>query len=183
MYVLKTSVCLLALGALVPYAMIGCRSGEASGASQTAVSSPPPTMNSRFQTRNPRPCPSVKGRPSSAEAAALVQCTQDSVARDNIMLMQNVSVSVSRATQTRNIYDENDIDVSAALYPISGSMVVYNCATVNDVMNNAGNNCYVSESLKDPGYCYSNLAGDYRCKMGGGQSGFVHLADPPPTTY
>ena len=178
---LRSSLCVLVMGSVGfgTVASVGCRTSEAAG--QTSGGTP--ARNATFQTRDVRPCPSVRHRPSSAEAAALVQCTQDSVARDHIMLMQDVSVSVGAATQERPYDDQNDIDVRAVVYPISGSLVMHNCSIVDNVMNNGGKNCDVTESKNMTGLCYSNRAGDYRCRLGGGEGGFHKYSQPGPMGY
>jgi hypothetical protein len=141
------------------------------------------TMNPKFQSRNVRPCPSIRSAPSNAQAAALVQCTQDATYPDHIVLTENVVVSIGRSHALLKADQHEAIDNSAPVYDITGSEIMYNCQAVDNVKNNSGKNCQVALLSGMSGICYRIRSGDWRCMLGGGQSGWVRPQDPPPTIY
>jgi len=127
----------------------------------------------------------VKSAPSAAQAAALVQCSKEGLSSQFATLAQDVHVDLGSPRPFQMGIDgyNNDIDSKAQVIPIRGSLTMYICDQVDNVMNNKGKNCHVTPTTKMTGMCYKTSFGDYRCELGGGQGSTQVDAKPGPTAY
>lgn len=163
----------------------GCRSSNDTALAATvggAEISGPLTMNKLFGTRDPRQCVPVKHKPNEVEAAALIQCAQESQSHDYMTLYNNVRVSMagSRVYQYNADSGNSDIDTTAPVYPIRGAMDQYVCHQAGQVAPDQS--CLITHMGKASGSCVKTTFGDWHCSM-------LDLNSPPgtngpaPTTY
>jgi hypothetical protein len=143
----------------------------------------PPQMNANYQTRDARQCKPLATPPTQGQAAALIQCTMEQDRPTGLFLMQDVQVEVGVQRSYLGSIDSNlpEIDITAPIYPLSGSLKVYWCNPVG-LGNPAGGNCQVSPTPVAVGKCWKTTFGDWKCNLLGpapaSRSGL-----PGPMTY
>lgn len=157
--------CALLVGCAVSAGCNGSHEAVLAASNGASNISGPPTANALFGTRNPRQCQPVKQKPSEAEAAALLQCALEAQSHDYMTLYNNVSVSMagSRVYQYRADSGNADIDTTAAVYPIRGSMDQYVCHQAGQMAPDQS--CLITHMAKASGSCYKTTFGDWRCSM------------------
>jgi hypothetical protein len=82
-----------------------------------------------------------------------------------LYLAENMSAEISgegRAYDPQRDYFEN-IDTSALIYPISGSLLRYNCHVLDGT--NEGTSCETFLEDEASGACYKTTNGDWVCRM------------------
>ena len=132
------------------------------GSGDAGALSGPPTINPLFGARDPRKCAAVKHKPSEAEAAAMSQCAKENATNEMLLLWQNVQVQMggSRPYAYNSDSHYNNIDTTAALYPIRVTGDVYACGRESTT-------CVVQHATNSDGACYRTTFGDWNCWFGG----------------
>ena len=130
-------------------------------------------LAAKFGARDPKTCEDrtkpVRGVIASAQAAAYVVCSEESVSNTTLWLVENVAVQIGagRPFQMRtDAYD--DIDPSKPIYPIRGSYVKYACdvpASIPGFPSTVGKNCTLYDQPHATGACYRTTFNDWRCGM------------------
>jgi hypothetical protein len=157
--------------------------GAGSGQNDGSELSGPPQMNANYQAREPRLCKPLATPPNQAQAAVLVQCTMDQDRPAGLFLMQDVIVQIGAPRSYQPEIDSNlaEINMSAPVYPLTGSLTVYWCSQVT-AMTPAGRGCMVNPTPYAVGKCWKTTFGDWKCNLAGpapsSRSGL-----PGPTTY
>jgi hypothetical protein len=178
----KLALCVFSLSILAITGH-GIAAGQAPGPSDGSDLSGPPQMSAEYQARQPRLCKALLAPPSQNQAAILVQCTMDQDRPAGLFLMQNVKVQLGapRSYAPETDKDLAEIDTSAPIFPLSGSLTVYWCSPVT-AMTPAGTGCMVSPTPYAVGKCWRTTFGDWKCNLLGpapsSRSGL-----PGPTAY
>jgi hypothetical protein len=143
----------------------------------------PPQMSATYQTREPRICKPLATAPTPGQAAALIQCTMDVDRPTGLFLMQEVKVAMAapRSYQADTDSDLVEIDMSAPIYPLSGSLTVFWCSPIT-AMTPAGKGCVVSPTPVAVGKCWKTTFGDWKCNLAG-PAPFTRSGLPGPTDY
>ena len=150
-----------------------------------AISAAPEGVGAKFGARDPRTCQSkkepTKGAISAEQAKQYFICdTEKLIDSDDLQLVDNVKVEVGKARPYQQLSDSHpDIDTTAPLYPIRGSLTRYICHPVSSYMNNAGKNCSSWNEPNATGVCYKTTFGDWNCAMTD-LSGIQTSPVPPP---
>jgi hypothetical protein len=136
--------------------------GTAAGA-QTGSGAP-------YGSRDARKCKvaAPRGAPSAAVAAQAFICNAEHEDGRNMWLYQNVSVQVGRGRPFQMGTDAfEDVDPSAAVYPIRGSFVQYMCGRRSTVLYGQDPNklCFHEDEPNASGLCYTTTFGDLRCTL------------------
>lgn len=122
----------------------------------------------RFGTRAPRTCPHVTSKPVDSQISMLIQCGYERTSHDYIYLMQDVRVETG-GTRPFNSFGDGyatDIDASAKVLPIRGSMAAFTCGAISDMApSNRGSNCFVEISSSAKGICWRTTFGTWSCSM------------------
>ncbi len=143
----------------------------------------PPQLNANYQARDPRLCKPVVAPPSRGQARALVQCTMEADRPTGLWLMQDVRVAMGAPRRYEPQTDSSlaEIDMSAPIIPLAGSLTVFWCSAVS-TMTPAGSGCMVSPTPLAVGKCWRTTFGDWKCNLQGpapaSRSGL-----PGPMTY
>jgi hypothetical protein len=143
----------------------------------------PPQMNVNYQAREPRLCKGLTAAPNPRQAAALVQCTMDVDRPTGLFLMQEVTLAMEAPRAYAGETDGNlaEIDMTAPVIALSGSLKVYWCSPVGPGYP-AGRNCQMSPTPMAAGKCWKTTFGDWKCNLIGptpnSRSGLAG-----PTTY
>ncbi len=171
--------------------LVGCATsgeGAASSGSAADISPAAPTMNAKFEARNPRVCTKVTHVPNSAEAAVMAQCDYESASgtsgsTPSLFLATNVELELGSAKAYNPGVDNfwDNIDPSAKVYPVRGSSVGYVCLEVNPY--NKGKNCQKSYGGQaGQGACWHTQFNEWHCRMTmGGPEQAPQV--PGPTTF
>jgi hypothetical protein len=143
----------------------------------------PAQMNLVYQARNPRLCKPVSAPPSPGQAAVLIQCTMDQDRATGLFLMQEVNIVMSQPRAFNGDTDSNlpEIDMSAPVFPLSGSLKVFWCSPIG-VGYPAGRNCQVMPTPMAMGSCWKTTFGDWKCNLIG-PAPDSRKALPGPTDY
>ena len=143
----------------------------------------PAQMNLVYQARNPRLCKPVSAPPSPGQAAVLIQCTMDQDRATGLFLMQEVNIVMSQPRAFNGDTDSNlpEIDMSAPVFPLSGSLKVSWCSPIG-VGYPAGRNCQVMPTPMAMGSCWKTTFGDWKCNLIG-PAPDSRKALPGPTDY
>jgi hypothetical protein len=168
--------CLWAVGAVL---LLSCNGAEGQGSGSGDALSGPPVFNEHFHMRNPRKCTDVTKPPNASQAAALVQCHDESATAAQIFLRTNVKVEMGAARAFNSSVDSgwNDIDPSAKVYPIRGHLTNYIC----DSNPNIGCSVFTGDNWTT-GACWKTSFGNWTCTLA---PSIEHQANqqPGPTTY
>ena len=178
----KVALCSLALILLAFSGKVGA-SGAGAGQNDGSELSGPPQINATYQTRDPRICKALTTPPTQGQAAALIQCTMEHDRPTGLFLMQevHVDVGVPRSYAGNVDRDLEEIDITAPIYPLSGSLKVYWCNPVG-LGNPAGGNCQVSPTPVAVGKCWKTTFGDWKCNLLGPVPA-SRSGQPGPTAY
>ena len=122
-----------------------------------------------YQVREVVHCPSISHPPDAQEATVLLTCNKDSNNFAHGTAYRSVVSGVQVAAPRAYTYGDpggDEINPSAAVYPIRGQSIDYVCAPVSDYMQNAGKNCsaYTYSGL---GICYQTPFNDWKCVLNG----------------
>lgn len=137
----------------------------------------------RFGTRSPLPCPRITTQPTPAQVPVLVQCGYERTSHDYIYLMQDIRTEVGGTRPFNSFADgyATDIDASANVLPIRGSMSVYTCGAISDMgISNRGKNCVVERSSDAKGGCWRTTLKTWTCSMGQAMAGKKEYEQAPP---
>lgn len=107
-----------------------------------------------------------------------LRCTMEGIGDGRLYLAENMSAEISgegRAHDPERDYFE-DIDTSALIYPINGSLLRYNCHVLDGT--NEGRSCETFEEDEATGNCYKMTNGDWVCRMS--DLSQVRNEAPPP---
>ncbi len=143
----------------------------------------PPEYNVQYQARNPRRCKTLNAPPRADQVAAAVQCEMDVDRPTGLFLMQEVTVNMGNPRNYDADIDGDlkEIDPSAAVIPVYGSLKQFWCSPVG-VGYPAGKNCTVSPMPQALGKCWRTTFGDWKCNLVG-PSPNQRTGFPGPTTY
>jgi hypothetical protein len=149
-----------------------------------AATDPPIQLSSRFGSRPPRKCPEIASPPTSAQAAALVQCTMDFETPQQAKLHQDIVVQLGSPRPPTNSDGWPRIDSRAPVVDLAANATVYVCGPILEaVMHNTGTNCDRYKFQSAPGICWKTIDGSYRCQINAGLPTAPTRSQPPPTTY
>jgi hypothetical protein len=125
-----------------------------------------PQMNAEYQVRNPRRCKELNAPPAPEQVAAMIQCTMERIAPTGMTLLRDIRVqmSVPRNFDVDLDADLKEIDRSAPVFPLSGSMKMYVCSPVG-VGYPAGKSCTVYHASVAMGRCWKTGFGDWKCNL------------------
>jgi hypothetical protein len=150
----------------------------------SAAADPAPQLSPRFGSRSPRQCPVITSLPTSAQAAALVQCTMDYETPQQARLLQDIAV---QPRSPRNPTDSDRWPRLDSRFPVvdfSANATVFLCGPILEaVMHNTGSNCDRYQFGSAPGICWKTIDGQYRCQINSGLPTNPTRSQPPPTTY
>jgi hypothetical protein len=176
------SMGLFALGLLGISAQPGAI-GQAAGQGGRNELSGPPEFNVQYQARNPRRCKALTAPPQLDQLVAAVQCQMEADRPTGLFLMQEVRVEMGkpRSYDVQIDGELQEIDPSAQVFPLAGSLKQFWCSPVG-VGYPAGANCTVSPMPQALGKCWKTTFGDWKCNLAGPapnqRTGF-----PGPTVY
>ena len=124
-------------------------------------------VDARFGTREARSCTGMKGPPTNANVAQLVQCTMEGPSGDIMILRENLNLQVGQPRRFLPNADVNMTDVNGAamVYPIRGSGDEWICAKLSDIQQNKGRNCERIKAAKAHGTCWNTNFGDWKCSL------------------
>jgi len=143
----------------------------------------PAEFNVQYQARNPRRCKALNAPPKPEQLVAAVQCEMEVDRPTGLFLMQEVQVQMGEQRGYDVQIDGNleEIDASAPVFPLAGSLKQFWCSPVG-VGYPAGANCTVSPMPQATGKCWKTTFGDWKCNLVGPapnqRTGF-----PGPTDY
>ena len=138
-------------------------------------------FNPRFGARNPRKCRAVTTVPTADQIPALLQCSMES--QDNFYntLIEDVQVQVGamRPYAFKADSQNQDIDTTAKLLTIRGSLVRYTCRNISQLDHDPSKICTRTPETKASGVCYKNTFGEWTCTMHD-YNGVREAEMPPP---
>ena len=137
-----------------------------SGAALAAAS-----IGGPYGAREPASCESRKepaqGAPSAAQVAQYLKCTVEGIGDGRLYLLENVRVTevgAGRSYDARADYF-SDMDKTAMVYPIKGSLVRYNCHHLQETGMAPNESCETFTENNATGVCYKRTNGDWACDM------------------
>jgi hypothetical protein len=159
------ALCAFVLGVLAFSGNVGAKvagTGQAAGSELSG----PPQMNAEYQIRNPRRCKELNSPPEPGQVPAMIQCTMERNAPTGMTLLRDIKVEMSTPRSFDVDLDAalKEIDRSAPVYPLSGSMKLYICSTVG-VGYPAGKNCTLYLAPVAMGKCWKTGFGDWKCNL------------------
>lgn len=178
LHVRKLAFCVLAF---TLFTAVGCKSADGQGTGQGGASiSEPLKMLPEYNTRAPRTCAKVTSPPSAAQAAALVQCTMDSLSATGLGLIQDVKLEMGAPRPFVYYTDAGlaGVDLNAKIYPLRGSYTGYFCTLSSASLNPGGQNCLKSAVPAAQGWCWKSSFGDWSCKLQGGAPEMINSVGP-----
>lgn len=130
-----------------------------------------PSVSAPYGAREPAACASRtapdQGAPSDAEATQYFKCTMEGIGDGRLYLFEDVNLQVAAQGRPydpqRDYFPDIDNNNNHLVYPISGSLVRYVCATLGG--NNADRNCSAFVEANASGDCYKMISGDWSCNM------------------
>jgi len=181
----KLALCTCALSFLAFSGSLVARSAAA-GQNDGSELSGPPQVNPTYQTRDARHCKPLTTPPNPAQAAALIQCAIETDYIIGLRLLQDVKIEVSASRSYQPKLDSylKEIDISAPIYPVAGSLTWYECSPVEgpDAMYKPGKSCTVSTMPQGNGKCWKTISGDWKCNLLG-PTKEPKVGLPGPATY
>ncbi|MGA9041658.1 MAG: hypothetical protein WB421_14090 [Terriglobales bacterium] len=149
-------------------------------------------IRSRYGTRDPVSCGSrkepVTGAISEEQARRYFTCGLESKAGiertdGQVFLVEELKLKVGEAAPEGSAPIPDAAGISA-VYPISGSFVLYACVPISTtpLTYNKGKNCSVKTQPNANGWCYKNINGDWRCDMIDTRNRTMQIEMPPPAT-
>jgi len=132
-------------------------------------------IGATYGSREPVTCQSKKeparGAPSPQQAAMYWRCEKEGTRSGsdiNLYLYENVKLDVGkgRPFQASDQFS-NDVDPSQLIYPVRGTMDMYQCADPKrSTPPSPGHNCSFTAGNPLTGACYKTAFGDWRCDLG-----------------
>ena len=140
----------------------GAGTGQAPGPELSG----PPQLNAEYQVREPRRCKDLNAPPEAGQVAAMIQCTMERNAATGMTLLRDIKVAMSTPRPFDVDLDAglNEIDRSAQVIPLSGSMKLYICSPVG-VGYPAGKSCTLYLTPVAVGKCWKTGFGDWKCNL------------------
>ena len=127
------------------------------------------SIGGEYNAREPARCADrtqpADGPPMGEQLLEHLRCTMEGIGDGRLYLIENLSAEVTgdgRAFDPQNDYYD-DIDEDGLIYPISGSLLRYNCEVVTSANNGA--NCETYEEDMATGVCYKETSGNWYCRM------------------
>jgi hypothetical protein len=127
------------------------------------------SIGGEYGAREPSRCADrtqpADGAPAGEQLLEHLRCTMEGIGDGRLYLIENLTAEVTgegRAFDPQNDYYDN-IDREALIYPISGSLLRYNCDVVTAANNGAS--CETYEEDAASGVCYKETSGDWNCRM------------------
>ncbi len=152
----------LALGLALGAFTLSAYSSAAAGAQAGSI-------GAEYGAREPAACNDrtqpEEGAPDQEQLLHHLRCTMEGIGDGRLYLAENMSAEISgegRAHDPQRDYYDN-IDTSALIYPISGSLLRYNCHVLDGT--NEGTSCETFEEDEATGACYKMTNGDWVCRM------------------
>ncbi|WP_373504504.1 hypothetical protein [Aestuariivirga sp.] len=129
-------------------------------------------------SRDPGSCTSIRldGPPGPEQVADMLRCKHDVDVRGELWLMENIAVTVAPGVPLIDLYNTYNMengDVTATVYPISGSFTWAVCTTRKDAALYGGNpdlNCKEHDVPSAKGVCWPTVPGDWKCLLTGGMT-------------
>lgn len=138
-------------------------------ASSLAAQAADDGIGADYNARNPAMCADrtqpAEGAPSHEQLLDYLRCTMEGIGDGRLYLVENLSAEITgegRAFDPQNDYYEN-IDRTALIYPVSGSLLRFNCEVVTSA--NEGANCDTYQENMATGVCYKMTSGDWNCRI------------------
>jgi hypothetical protein len=161
----KWVFCGFVLSVLAASSSFSAHAGGAGQAPGGALSGPP-LMNAEYQVREPRRCKQLNAPPSPEQVSAVVQCTMERNAATGMTLLRDINV---RMGEPRNFdieidADLKEIDRTAPVFPLSGSLKLFICSPVG-VGYPAGKSCTLYLTPVAMGKCWKTGFGDWKCNL------------------
>ena len=156
------------------------------GAALSQHAAATPETESRFGTRAPRVCAEMRNAPSSAEAAALIQCRQEDIRTRDIVLLENLVVQIGAPQPyAYNAHSRlTGVDTTSQVYPIRGRFRRYSCDVVQVIAvlnsDNHGKNCSYVDKTAAEGFCWKTTFGSWECNMDDISHNDPVMEQPPP---
>ncbi|MEE8439567.1 MAG: hypothetical protein V3S07_08250 [Micropepsaceae bacterium] len=126
-------------------------------------------IGTEYGSRAPAICPDrtqpTEGAPNEEQLLYHLRCTMEGIGDGRLYLAENMIAEISgegRAHDPQRDYYDN-IDTSALIYPISGSLLRYNCHVLDGT--NEGTSCETFLEEEANGACYKETNGDWVCRM------------------
>jgi hypothetical protein len=139
-------------------------------------------IGTEYGARPPAICPDrtqpTEGALNGEQLLFHLRCTMEGIGDGRLYLAENMTAEITgegRAHDPQRDYFEN-IDASALIYPISGSLLRYNCHVLNG--RNAGTSCETFLEEDATGACFKETNGNWVCRMSD-LSQERNLAPPP----
>lgn len=161
------------------------------GAFGAAVAQDDKSISARYGSREPRTCDDTKapakGAITATLAAKYLNCQMEGLSGGNLYLVENVKVqavgggiSYAAIMESRSL---SEIDVKHPVYPIRGSLLLYQCSNRLTAARLPDANCSTYNNPKATGYCYKTTFGDWRCNMNdpaaNSDENIIHDVPPP----
>lgn len=125
-------------------------------------------------SRDPGGCAPVAlgGPPSVADVQTMLRCRQDVEYRGEITLIEDIAVRVGSGvpfTDLYNTYVMDAADVTATVYPITGSYRQVSCMSRADaaIYGDPDRNCTDSLVPQAKGVCWPTETGEGKCFLSG----------------
>ena len=160
----------LALGAMA------CALGSVALAAQAG------SIGAEYGAREPANCVDrtqpENGPPNEEQLLYHLRCTMEGIGDGRLYLAENMTAEISgegRPYEAGRDYFDN-IDESKLIYPISGSLLRYNCHVLHGT--NEGRSCETFGEDEATGNCYKETNGNWVCRMS--DLSQVRNEAPPP---
>ncbi len=126
-------------------------------------------IGTEYGARPPVICPDrtqpAEGPLDEEQLLYHLRCTMEGIGDGRLYLAENMTAEISgegRAHDPQRDYYDN-IDTSALIYPISGSLLRYNCHVLDGT--NEGTSCETFLEEEASGACYQETNGNWVCRM------------------
>ena len=126
-------------------------------------------IGTEYGARPPAICPDrtqpAEGPLDEEQLLYHLRCTMEGIGDGRLYLAENMTAEISdegRAHDPQRDYYDN-IDTSALIYPISGSLLRYNCHVLDGT--NEGTSCETFLEEEASGACYQETNGNWVCRM------------------
>jgi hypothetical protein len=137
--------------------------------------------------RDPGRCNSleIETAPTPDQVVEMLRCKHEvALATGELWLMENIQVSVGKATPFVEAYGDyvmDDGDTESTAYNIRGSFTWAVCKTKVDAAKygDADLNCYEQDVPEAKGVCWKTTFGDYRCRFVGSVAATRPSTSPP----
>ena len=153
---------------------LGIAGGIAGGIAALALSSfgalaAEGSIGAPYGAREPAMCEDrtepADGPPMGERLHEILRCTMEGIGDGRLYLIENLEAEISGEGRPfdpqRDYYDA--IDRTAMIYPVSGSLLRYNCHVLDGT--NEGTSCETFEEDAATGVCYKMTSGEWNCRM------------------